>query len=105
MKKQLTKGKKIKLRSFFTRFLSMFFLFCSLALNAQNKTVSGTVFDESGYSIPGASVLLQGTTIGTVTNAQGEFVLQNVPEDATLHVSFLGYIPQDIPVAGKNIIQ
>lgn len=105
MKKKQTRGKKIKLRSLFTGFLSMFFLFCSVALNAQNKTVSGTVLDEAGYSIPGASVFLQGTTIGTVTNAQGEFVLQNVPEDATLHVSFLGYIPQDIPVAGKNVIQ
>ncbi|MDD4690565.1 MAG: TonB-dependent receptor plug domain-containing protein, partial [Eubacteriales bacterium] len=104
MKKQLSRRKKIIRKSLVTGFFSLFFLFCSVALSAQIKTVTGTVKDATGYYIPGASVLLQGTTIGTVTNAQGEFILQNVPENAILHVSFLGYEPQNISVAGQTSI-
>ena len=98
MKKQLSRRKKIIQKSLVTGFFSLFFLFCSVALNAQIKTVTGTVRDATGYYIPGASVLLQGT------NAQGEFILQNVPENAILHVSFLGYEPQNISVAGQTLI-
>lgn len=83
---------------------------CTLSLMtmtgfAQTKAVTGTVTDSSGAPIAGASVFLPGSTIGTVTDASGAFSLSNVPENATLSVSFLGYVGQDVPVTGRTSIQ
>ncbi|HKL34209.1 MAG TPA: carboxypeptidase-like regulatory domain-containing protein, partial [Tangfeifania sp.] len=50
----------------------------------QQNPVSGTVTDESGEPLPGVTVLVKGTTQGTVTNADGNYSLSNIPEDATL---------------------
>lgn len=61
--------------------------------------------DEAGLSIPGASVVVQGTTMGTLTDDAGEFILQNVPENAILQVSFLGYVAQNVSVTEQNFIQ
>ncbi len=72
---------------------------------AQTKAVTGTVTDSSGAPVAGASVFLPGTTIGTVTDASGGFSLPNVPESANLAVEFLGYVSQEVPVAGRNSIQ
>lgn len=96
MKNLQTRRKKILFRSLLTGIFFMFFLTNPLTIFAQTKTVTGTVTDETGFLIPGASVVVQGTTIGTVTDASGEFTLQNVPENATLQISFLGYISQNI---------
>jgi TonB-linked SusC/RagA family outer membrane protein len=104
MKNLQTRRKKILYRSLFT-WIILCFLTSPLTVFAQTKTVTGTVMDETGFLIPGASVVVQGTTIGTVTGASGEFILQNVPESATLQISFLGYIPQNISVTGRNSIQ
>ncbi|MGV8095327.1 MAG: TonB-dependent receptor [Mangrovibacterium sp.] len=70
----------------------------------QQKTVSGTVNNESGESVPGATVLVKGTTNGTVTDADGAFTLRNVPVDAVLLVSFVGMKSQEVNVAGKTTI-
>ena len=61
----------------------------TLALNllAQVKSVTGTIIDETGEPMIGVSVLVQGTTTGTVTDLDGKFVLE-VPANATL-VSFV----------------
>lgn len=64
-------------------------------------TISGVVLDESGTGLPGASVLVQGTTTGTVTDIDGNFTM-TIPDDATLVVSFIGYLSQKIPVAGQS---
>ena len=55
-----------------------------------NKKVSGTIVDINGETIIGASIIVKGTTNGTVTDMDGRFVL-NVPENATLSISYLGY--------------
>jgi TonB-linked SusC/RagA family outer membrane protein len=65
-------------------------------------SVKGTVLDETGNPMPGVSVLVQGTTSGTVTNLEGEYELSNVPEDGTLVFSFLGYVRQEVPVNGNS---
>ncbi len=70
----------------------------------QQKAVSGTVTDESGSPLPGVTVIIKGTTNGTVTNAYGEYSLSNVPGDATLLFSFVGMKMQEILVAGKTSI-
>lgn len=63
--------------------------------NAQNS-IKGTVSDEQGNSLPGANILLPGTTFGTVTNETGDFLIQQVPPgDYSLTVSYLGYEPKE----------
>ena len=69
---------------------------------AQNQTIKGTVLDANGESIIGASVLQKGTTNGTITDFEGGFILNNVPSDATIEISFVGYKTQTIPVNGRS---
>ncbi len=70
--------------------------------HAQGKSVSGTVLDNTGMSVIGASVLVQGTTNGTITDIDGKFMLSNVPEDAVLEISFVGYKTVTLPVKGQT---
>lgn len=56
----------------------------------QQKSVSGKVTDSGGQPLPGVTVVVKGTTQGTVTNTDGEYSLSNVPDDATLVFSFVG---------------
>jgi TonB-dependent starch-binding outer membrane protein SusC len=65
--------------------------------------VRGKVTDREGKSIPGASVVIKGTNRGTTTNAAGEFSL-NAPTTAVLVVSFVGYISDEVSVAGRSVI-
>ena len=67
--------------------------------------MSGTVLDQNGESVIGASVVVKGTTNGVITDFDGKFTLNNVPENGTIEISFVGYKTQEIPVAGKNNIQ
>lgn len=87
-------------RKFF--FLMVGLLF-SVGLNAQTITVSGVVSDPSGEPLIGASILAQGTTVGTSTNIDGEYTI-NVAPDATLVVSYVGYDTQNVPVDGRTSI-
>ncbi|WP_221409907.1 TonB-dependent receptor [Reichenbachiella sp. MSK19-1] len=66
-------------------------------------TVTGTVSDETGEPLPGATVLAKGTTVGTVTDLDGKFTI-NVSESATLVVSFVGYVSQEVQVSGRSTI-
>lgn len=70
---------------------------------AQKVSITGVVKDAAGESIIGASVIEKGTTNGTITDFDGNFTLQ-VESDAVLSISFVGYQPQDVPVAGKSMI-
>ena len=78
-------------------------LLFSVGLNAQTITVSGVVSDPSGEPLIGASILAQGTTVGTSTNIDGEYTI-NVAPDATLVVSYVGYDTQNVPVDGRTSI-
>ncbi|MEM9326282.1 MAG: SusC/RagA family TonB-linked outer membrane protein [Bacteroidota bacterium] len=69
----------------------------------EQNQVSGTVLDEGGEPLPGATVLERGTSNGVVTNERGAFRLA-VATDATLVISFLGYATQEIPVGGQTNI-
>ncbi|MFO7370931.1 MAG: TonB-dependent receptor [Bacteroidales bacterium] len=66
-----------------------------------NVTVKGKVVDENGESLPGATIQLKGTTIGVVADADGGFTL-SVPSDATLIVSFVGFVSEEVLVEGKT---
>jgi hypothetical protein len=69
---------------------------CSLAVLAQ-KRINGTVVDVNDEPIIGVNVVEKGTTNGTVTDVDGNFSL-SVKENATLQVSYIGYITQEINV-------
>lgn len=73
---------------------------------AQTGSVSGRVLDEQSQGLPGVTVLIEGTSLGNSTNADGTFSIQNVPAGAqTLVVSFIGYTTKRLPVAvtaGQN---
>ena len=59
-------------------------------------TCTGIVYDETGEPLPGASVRVPGTRIGTSTNIDGEFSLAGVKNGATVTVSFIGYKPLNV---------
>ncbi|WP_245189639.1 SusC/RagA family TonB-linked outer membrane protein [Lunatimonas salinarum] len=67
------------------------------------KDVSGTVLDPNGDPMPGVSVLVQGTTTGTVTDLDGKFSI-NVPDGGTLVFSFIGYESQLVVVGDRTVI-
>lgn len=75
------------------------------ASTPQEKSVKGTVVDEDGIPLPGVSVVVKGTTVGVVTNIDGEYNLSGIPADATTLVySFVGMKAQEISIAGQTTI-
>ena len=70
----------------------------------QPHSLSGKVTDSSGTSLPGVTVVVKGTTIGTITDGDGNYSIPNVPENATLQFSFVGMKKQEIGVGGKTSI-
>ena len=76
----------------------------SVAAFAQTKTVSGTIIDDFGDPVLGANVVIVGTTTGVTTDMDGNFTLSGVPENAQLKVTFIGYAPQTVSVAGQSKI-
>lgn len=70
----------------------------------QPATVEGKVTDQSGQSLPGVTVAVKGTTIGTISGADGSYSLANVPANSTLVFSFVGMRKQEIKVEGKRTI-
>ena len=74
---------------------------CSTVAMAQGK-VSGTVVDAQGEPVIGASVIVKGTTTGTVTDFDGNFTIPSVPAKANLEISYIGFKTQTVAVGGKS---
>ncbi|MEL7588727.1 MAG: TonB-dependent receptor [Prolixibacteraceae bacterium] len=70
----------------------------------QQKSVSGMVTDSSGEPLPGVTVIIKGSSVGSITDVGGRYSLANVPSDATLVFSFVGMKTQEVPVAGNSAI-
>lgn len=85
--------------------LSLFLLSCSISLYAQNITVSGTVTDNA-YNEPliGVTIVVHGTSHGTVTDIDGKYTISGVPADGTLEFSYVGMQSQNVPVNGRTTI-
>ncbi len=66
------------------------------------KNISGTILDDTGEPIIGASVQIKGGATGTISDFDGNFSLTNVPENATLLFSYIGYGTQEHSVSGKS---
>lgn len=73
----------------------------SVASPLDDIQVSGRVIDEAGNPIPGVTVIMQGTTRGTITDTEGSFTLE-VEGDSKLLVSMRGYITQEVEVSGRS---
>lgn len=67
-------------------------------------TVNGTVVDENGQPLPGATVLVKGTTNGTTTDFDGNYTLELEDQNAIIQVSYIGFALQEIPITGRTEI-
>uniref|UniRef100_UPI003216F868 TonB-dependent receptor n=1 Tax=uncultured Draconibacterium sp. TaxID=1573823 RepID=UPI003216F868 len=70
----------------------------------QDKKISGKVTDESGSPLPGVTVIVKGTTQGTVTGNDGNYSLSNISKDATLVFSFVGMRTQEVEIGSQTSI-
>ncbi|GAA0877941.1 TonB-dependent receptor [Algoriphagus jejuensis] len=76
-----------------------------VAVNAQSRSVSGTVLDASlGDAVPGATVIVKGTTRGTATDLDGKFTLPLQAGDEILVISFVGYLAQEVEIGNQTNI-
>ncbi|MCF0167910.1 MAG: SusC/RagA family TonB-linked outer membrane protein [Bacteroidales bacterium] len=91
------------MKTSFLSFICLVLFCCSYSLGAQNITVQGKVTDAVG-PVAGANVVVKGDMNGTTTDANGLFTLRNVPSNAVLQVSFIGYNSSEVPVAGRQNI-
>ncbi len=97
---QLTKFTYLLLLSTF------FFLLqaATISVNAQSKTVTGTIVDETDYPLIGVSVAVKGTTTGTITDIDGKYSISVSNANAAIQFSFIGYVAQTITVGNQNVI-
>jgi len=92
------------MKNYYPIFILLLF-FVPFSMLAQEKTVTGVVTSaDDQLSIPGATVLIKGTTTGTVTDMDGAYTLTNVPSDAVLVFSFIGMQSIEIPVGDQTTI-
>lgn len=108
MKRRLhANGRRISSRCHFLAALLCAFtcLLFSLQAQAQNTTITGTVSDEKGGPVAGASVKVKGTTTGASTNGEGKFQLSVANTNAVLQIGYVGYITQEVALNGRaNVV-
>jgi len=86
-----------------TAFILIVGMLSGVVVNAQDTQISGTVTDESGDPLPGASVVATGTTVGANTNVDGSFLL-NVPQESnSITISYVGYLAQELELNGQTV--
>lgn len=101
MKTLLKKPVSLALRSSLL-IASLFFAVC---VHAQTSVTGTVVSQEDGTSIPGVNILVKGTSSGTITDADGKFLIAVPSLEATLIFSFVGYESQEVALAGRTQIQ
>jgi len=88
----------------FLLFIAGFLSQAAMAGYVPQRTVTGTVTDESGEVLPGVAVFIKGTTSGTVTNSEGKYEMVVSDGDAYLMFSFLGMKTTEVEIAGQAVI-
>ena len=84
--------------------MSLVLFSLSLGLFAQNLTLRGKITDNHNEPLIGVTVQLRGTTIGTITDLNGDFTLSDIPVNGVIEVSYVGMQQQSIPVNGRTFI-
>ena len=74
------------------------------SVNQQQKSISGKITDSTRAPLPGVSVVVKGTTTGTITDVNGKYSISNIPENAILLFSFIGMKAQEVVVGTKSTI-
>ena len=100
----LFKGTNVKYRSFNSNYVLFADAENATEMIQQQKSVSGKVTDSSGGPLPGVSVVVKGTTTGTITDVDGKFTLSKFSENTVLQFSFVGMKTQEIEVGNKTNI-
>ena len=95
---------KQKMQKSLTTFMTFLLLLCASVAFAQTGTVTGTVADQNGETLIGVNVSVKGTTIGGITDIDGRFSISQVPANAVLVFSYIGYTTQEIPVGNQRSI-
>jgi TonB-linked SusC/RagA family outer membrane protein len=88
-------------------FTTAFLVCCCLLVQAQQRIISGTVTDDTGSALPGVNIQLKGSTTGTITDQSGAYSLavpDNVPADAKLVFSFIGYVTEETAIGSQTNI-
>jgi TonB-linked SusC/RagA family outer membrane protein len=67
-------------------------------------SITGTVTDSGGVPLPGVNVIVKGTTIGTSTDSNGKYLLEIFEKDPVLIFSFIGYLPQEVAVNNRSVV-
>ena len=70
----------------------------------QQKQITGKITDESGNPLPGVNIQVEGTTVGTISDVNGQYTISAPSQNAVLVFSFIGYNPQKITVGGQSAI-
>jgi TonB-linked SusC/RagA family outer membrane protein len=78
--------------------------FCSQTFAQQTSTVTGTITDETGETLIGASIMIKGTKNGTVSDLDGNYRLTYSGKNAVLQVKYLGYKEMEVPVNGRSVV-
>jgi Ca-activated chloride channel family protein len=85
--------------------LALFLLTLTFRTSAQDRSITGRVTDAAnGQPIPGATVLVKGTTTGTTTDQQGKYSLRLAPDKNMLVFQFIGYITQEVAIRNKSVV-
>ena len=82
--------------------ITLFFL--ATVLFAQDRSLQGTVTDTNGMPLPGASVVVKNTTVGVVTDFDGNFTIAIPENENLLEVTFMGFKSQEVDITGKSQI-
>ncbi|MEM7549123.1 MAG: TonB-dependent receptor [Bacteroidota bacterium] len=90
------------------RFLLLFIIFCAFLfqkVSAQERSISGRLTStDDGSGLPGVNVVLKGTTVGTVSDIEGNYKLSVPAEGGTLVFSFIGLAPQEVEIGSRSVI-
>ena len=71
----------------------------------QDNACTGVVVDQNGETVIGASVVVKGTTNGIITDIDGKFTLNDVPEAGVIQISYIGYKTQESPLRTRPILK
>jgi TonB-dependent starch-binding outer membrane protein SusC len=94
--------KLIKIKKFII--FSLLFFMPPLAVMAQNVTITGIVKNSKGETLPGVSVVIKNTKIGSVTDMDGKYIVKNVPSNSDITFSMLSFKTQTLSVKNKTSI-
>ena len=70
----------------------------------QKKKITGTITDENGKTLPGATIMIEGTTIGTLSDSNGKYTIESTSESQKLLFSFMGFKTQIVEIMGMLVV-